>query len=97
MRTKYPIPVTKVRCKIGVGFLMVHIMFAGPSINAERYKVGCGPREIIATVILNRNVDMHNHEDPCSEHVASEDHRIQSGPKAHCDQLPATQALSKGR
>lgn len=38
MRAKYFIPVAEVWCKIGVGFLMVHIVFAGPSVDAKRYQ-----------------------------------------------------------
>lgn len=91
---KYFIPVAEVWSKISVGFLVVHVVFAGPSIDAKRYQTRRGPGEVIATVILYRNVDVHHHEHPCGEEVAPQDHRIQGCPEADRDQLPATQTLS---
>lgn len=84
----------EVRRKVCVGFLMVHVMFAGPSIDAKWYQTRCGPGEIIAAVIFYRNIHMQHHESQCSEQVTSQDCRIQGGPEAHCDQLPAAKTLS---
>ena len=67
MGAKYFVPVAEVWCKVGVGLLMVHIMFAGPSIDAKWYQTRCGPGEIVAAVILYGNVDMQYHEGPCGE------------------------------
>lgn len=93
MCAKYFIPVAKVWCKVGVGFLMVDIMLAGSSINAKWYQAWCGPREVIATVIFYGYVDMQHHKGPCGQKMASQDHGIQSGPKANCHQLPAAETL----
>lgn len=95
MCAKYFVPVTEVRCKVCIGFLMVHVMFARPSVDAKWYQTRCGPGEIIAAVIFYRNIHMQHHEGPCSEQVTSQDHRIQGGPEAHCNQLPATKTLSR--
>lgn len=93
MCSKYFIPVAEVWCNVLVEFLMVHIILAGPSINTEGYQMRCGPRKIITAVILHGHMDMEHHKDTCGEKVASQDDRIQGGPKAHCDQLPPSQAL----
>lgn len=94
MCAKYFVPVAKMGCEVGVGFLMVHIMLARPAVNAKGYQTRCGPGKIIATMILYGNIDVHYHENPCGEKMASEDHRIQSGPEAYCHQLPAPKTLS---
>lgn len=52
MRAKYFVPVAEMWSKVGVGFLMVHVVFAGPSIDAERDQTRCRPGEVIATVVL---------------------------------------------
>lgn len=95
MRSKYFVPVAEMWCKIGVGFLMVHIVFIGSSVDAKRYQTRRRPREVVATVILNRNVDVEYHECPCGEQVASQDHRIQSGPETYSKQLPTTETLRR--
>lgn len=78
MCSKYFIPVAEVWCKVLVEFIMVHIILAGPSINTEGYQTRWGPRKI-----LHGHIDMEHHKDPRGEKVASQDDRIQGGPKAH--------------
>lgn len=80
--------------KVGVGFQMVHIVLVGAAVDAQRNETRRGPREVVATVVLDGDVHVINHEGPCGEQVAPEDDGVHGGPEAHGEQLPAAQALS---
>lgn len=72
---------------------MVSIVLGGTTPKAKGHQVMCGPWEVVATVVLCRDIHIEDHESPCCEAVTLQQDGVHRGPEPHTEQLPARQIL----
>lgn len=88
-----PVQVREKWSKISPRALVVSIVLRGTPPKTEGHKVVRGPGEVIATVVLCRNINIEDHETPCCEAVALQQDRVHCCPEPHTEQLPARKIL----
>lgn len=78
---------------VGGGSLVMGIVLGGATPQAKGHQIVQRPREVVAAVLLHRNVDVEDHEAPRRQAVAAQQDGVNGGPESHTEQLPAGQVL----
>lgn len=89
----YFVPVGEEWGVVGGGSLVVGIVLGGATPQAKGHQIVQRPREVVAAVLLHRNVDVEDHEAPSCQAVAAQQDGVDRGPESHAEQLPAGQVL----
>lgn len=87
------VPVGEERGVVGAGSLVVGIVLGGAAPQAKGHQIVQRPGEVVAAVLLHRNVDVEDHEAPRRQAVAPQQDGVDGGPESHAEQLPAGQVL----
>lgn len=72
---------------------VVEIVVAGPPIQPQWYQAVGGPGQVIATVVLHRQPDVHQEEGQLSEWVAAQQEGVDGGKEAQTESLPGSRVL----
>lgn len=80
-----PVPVREEWGKVSAGSLVVSVVLGRPTPEAKGHQVMEGPREVIATVLLDGDVDVEDHEAPGCEAVALQQDRVYRSPESQVE------------
>lgn len=87
------VPMTKERCKVAAGFLVMHVMGHRPSKKPKRNQVARRIWQVVADMIFHRHPNAENSDGPHGQRMALEQDGIEVAPEAHRHQLHAAQVL----
>ncbi len=85
MGARQPVPVREEWGEVSAGPLVVSVMLGGAAPEAKGHQVMQGPREVVAAVLLDGNVDVDDHEAPRCEAVALQQDGVDCGPKSQAE------------
>lgn len=80
-----PVPVREEWGKVSAGSLVVSVVLGRPTPEAKGHQVMEGPREVVATVLLDGDVDVEDHEAPRCEAVALQQDRVYRSPESQVE------------
>lgn len=83
----------EVRCIVAFRLEVMKVMVACTAIQAERDQTVCGPGQIITTVVLHRQPNVHNEEEHLCEGMAAQQQRVGSSKQAQTQCLPGLGVL----
>lgn len=92
-RPGQPVPVGEVGGEVVLGLQVVEVMVAGPAIQPQRHQTVGGPGQVVTTVVLHRQPDVHHEEGQLGERVAAQQEGVGGGEEAQAESLPGSGVL----
>lgn len=88
-----PVPVCEVGGVVVLGLEVVEAVVAGPAVQAKWHQAMGGPGQVIAAVVLHRQVDVEQEEGELSERVAAQQDGVGGCKETKTESLPDPRVL----